>query len=122
LTHAREFKEICDLKRFYRIQEVLSNSVLNLKGNSVFAAKKQTKMGGKFMGKIIPLDYKWESINPLKEVLTVEKLRSFEGMGHLSDAEAQEIVYSIRTFSNIVYEFLKEKNSKNEDNNQKLAA
>jgi len=74
------------------------------------------------MGKLIPLDYKLESINPQKEVLTVEKLRSFEGMEHLSDAEAQEIVYSIRTFSNIVYEFLKEKNSNSQDNNQKQAA
>jgi hypothetical protein len=80
------------------------------------------KKGRNSMGKIVSLDYKWESINPQKEALTVEKLKSFEGMEKLSDDEAQEIVYSIRTFSNIVYEFFKQKNSNIEDNTQKQAA
>jgi hypothetical protein len=50
------------------------------------------------MGKTRPLDYKWESINPLKEVLTVEKLKSFEGMEHLNDQEVTISVILTRLF------------------------
>ena len=47
-------------------------------------------------------------INPQGKPLTVEALRSFEGLGNLSEEEAQAIVFSIRTFCAILFEALKE--------------
>lgn len=45
-----------------------------------------------------------KSINPRKEPLTAEKLRSFEGLEDLSDEEAQEAVFTIRAFASIVFD------------------
>jgi hypothetical protein len=47
-------------------------------------------------------------INPKREPLTVEKLRTFEGFENTCDEEAENIVYSIRAFSRIIVEFMLE--------------
>jgi hypothetical protein len=77
----------------------------------------------KNMGKIISLHAEG-IINQLREPLTIEKLKTFEGMENLSDEEAQEIVYSIHTLCNIIYEYTMSNKIREEpDNNiQKLAA
>ncbi len=49
-----------------------------------------------------------KSINPQKEILTPEKLRTFAGMETLSDQDAVETVFAIQAFSNILYEFISE--------------
>lgn len=36
--------------------------------------------------------------------LTIEKLRSFPGLGSLTDAEAEEIIRDLKEFSRILYE------------------
>ena len=78
---------------------------------------------------IISIDAKLESINPFKEPLTVEKLKSFEGLENLNDEEAKQIVIDIQTLCGIIYEFLIEENeesiseaSNNDNNQQKQAA
>lgn len=74
-------------------------------------------------GKLISL-YADGIMNPLRESLTVEKLKTFEGMENLSEEEAQEIVYSIHTLCNIIYEYTMQNKTREEpDNNiRKLAA
>lgn len=47
-----------------------------------------------------------KSINPEKESLTVEKLKTFEGLENIADSEAEEIVLSIQNFCAIIYDFL----------------
>ena len=59
------------------------------------------------MGKVIELK-SIGSINPNKEVLTVEKLKTFRGLEKLTDEEAQETLFCIQTFSSILYAFLNE--------------
>jgi hypothetical protein len=54
----------------------------------------------------------YQSINPKKEVLTVDIFRTLGDFEHLTDEEAQEYVWSIRAFSNIVIEFLAEQRQK----------
>lgn len=48
-------------------------------------------------------------LNPERKPLTVEKLRELSGLKNLSDEEAQEIIFSIRTFCAILLELAKEK-------------
>lgn len=81
------------------------------------------KSENKNEGKLITL-YSDGIMNPFREPLTIEKLRTFEGMENLSDEEAQEIVYSIHTLCNIIYEYtMQNKIREDPDNNiQKLAA
>ena len=62
-------------------------------------------------GKIITL-------NPGKENLTVEKLKTFQGCEQLSEAEANNTVFAICTLSNILHEFLSQQHT----SHQKLAA
>ncbi|MBA3665141.1 MAG: hypothetical protein H0W61_13160 [Bacteroidetes bacterium] len=59
--------------------------------------------------KIIDLK-KVTSINPNKENLTVEKLKTFKGLENLNDEQATEMVFAIQTFANILYEFMNQKN------------
>jgi len=47
-------------------------------------------------------------LNPEKENLTVEKLKTFTGLENLSEPEAIEIVFAIRSLANIAYEFASE--------------
>lgn len=41
-------------------------------------------------------------INPRKEALTLQKLKSFEGFEVISDAEAEEIIIALQTLSQIL--------------------
>lgn len=66
-------------------------------------------------------------INPERKPLTVEKLRELSGLKDLSDEEAQEIIFSIRTFCAILFELVKEKEAEiisieQDTNQQKIAA
>ncbi|MBA3970551.1 MAG: hypothetical protein H0X46_00075 [Bacteroidetes bacterium] len=59
------------------------------------------------MGKVIELK-SIESINPNKEALTLDKLKTFKGLENLTDEEAQETLFCIQTFSSILYAFINE--------------
>lgn len=74
-------------------------------------------------GKLISI-YSDGIMNPLREPLTVEKLRTFEGMENLNDSDADEMVYSIHTLCNIIHEYIMQNKIRGEPNNniQKLAA
>ena len=63
-----------------------------------------------------------DSINPLRETLTTEKLKTFEGFEKIIDKEAEEITYSIHTLCRIVYESLLEQADKENNNHQNTAA
>ena len=52
-------------------------------------------------------------LNPEREPLTEENVRAFEGFENISDKEAEDIVYSIRTLCRIVSEYMMEENSEN---------
>jgi hypothetical protein len=41
-------------------------------------------------------------INSGKEPLTIETLKKFEGLEHLSDEEASEIIFALRAFAHIL--------------------
>jgi len=81
-------------------------------------------------GRIILVDAKLESVNPFKEALTVEKLKTFEGLENLNEEEAKQIVNDIHTLCGVIYDFLtegsvnKESTSEtiNNDNNQQKQA
>lgn len=60
------------------------------------------------------------SINPNKEQLTVEKLKTFSGCENYSDEEATEIVLSIQILCKILFENFNQNISSN--NNLKKAA
>lgn len=75
-------------------------------------------------GKVIGLK-KIGMLNPNKEELTVEKLKTFKGLENLKDEEAQETVFAIQTLASIIYEFANEQaRNKNidelENENQQL--
>ncbi len=65
-------------------------------------------------------------INPERKPLTTEKLKELSGLKDLSDAEAQEIIFSIRTFCAILLELAREEDtpiiSIENTNQQKIAA
>lgn len=66
-----------------------------------------------------------KKLNPNKEELTVEKLKTFDGFENIEDKEAQETVFAIQTLASILYEFTNEqsrlKNTNDSENkNQKL--
>ncbi len=62
-------------------------------------------------GKIITL-------NPSKENLTAEKLKTFQGCENLSEAEANDTVFAIYTLANILHEFVSQQSL----STQKIAA
>lgn len=64
-------------------------------------------------GKILylPLPQKISSINTNKEILTIEKLRTFKGLENLPDAEANQIIFSLHALSSILYEIYMEMSS-----------
>lgn len=45
-----------------------------------------------------------QTINPKKEPLTVEKLRTFPGCEHYSDEEAEQVVHTIHQYALILFE------------------
>lgn len=49
---------------------------------------------------------KGQTLNPNKEPLTIEKLKTFKGFENLSEKEATETVFAIQTLANILYEFM----------------
>lgn len=70
--------------------------------------------GTKAIAKKMIEDKKYEVLNPNKENLTVEKLRTFKGLENLSDEDAQETVFAIQTLANILYDFTIEQKNKNQ--------
>lgn len=65
------------------------------------------------------------TLNPNKEELTVEKLKTFAGFENLKDEEAQETVFAIQTLASLIYEFANEQarfknNDETENKNQQL--
>ena len=64
-------------------------------------------------GKIIPIK-KVTGLNPKKEDLTPEKLKTFSGCEALSDQAAIDTVFAIQTFATILYELMSEQRNKNE--------
>lgn len=69
---------------------------------------------------IIISDEELMRINPEGEPLTVERLRSFQGLENLSDEEAQEIIFSIQTFCSILLEAVKAQEKLEEENTNQL--
>lgn len=69
------------------------------------------------MGKVIRIK-SIESINPNKEALTLEKLKTFKGLENLTDEEAQETLFCIQTFSNILYAFINQQKKIEKQNNE----
>ena len=63
-----------------------------------------------------------ENINPAKEPLTVEKVKTFEGFENVSDEEALDIVSTIDALCRIVYEYLINLNKTPYNNFQTIAA
>jgi hypothetical protein len=63
-----------------------------------------------------------ESINPQKEPLTVEKLKTFEGFENIADEEALEIIYTIDSLCRAVYEYGLNQHTVKNSNPQNLAA
>jgi hypothetical protein len=55
--------------------------------------------------KVIPLKNS-KAINPNREPLTVEKLRTYKGYEHLNDHDAEETVFAIQTLATILYEVM----------------
>lgn len=47
-----------------------------------------------------------KSGNTGKNPLTVEKLRSFEGLADISGSEAEEMIHSIQNLCAIIYDFI----------------
>jgi len=70
-------------------------------------------------------DEKLRSINPKREPLTIEKLRTFKGMENLTDEQAQELLFSIQAFAIILYDLLatdeNEQNNSNTNQNKQAA-
>jgi len=57
-----------------------------------------------------------EIINPQKEPLTVEKIKTFKDFENVTDEEALEIIYTIDTLCRITQEYLMNQN-RNENTN-----
>ena len=73
-------------------------------------------------GKVIELK-KIGTLNPNKEELTVEKLKTFKGLENLKEDEAQETVFAIQTLASIFYEYTNEQAKLENENEQlKIAA
>lgn len=64
-------------------------------------------------GKVISIK-KVTGLNPKKEDLTPEKLKTFSGCDVLTDHAAIETVFAIQTFATILYELMSEQTNKNE--------
>jgi hypothetical protein len=75
-------------------------------------------------GNIIEIG-KWKGINPKKEPLTIQKLKELTNSPEMSDAEAQEIIFSIEALVSILVQFQYEEELKakqNQETNLKQAA
>ena len=53
-------------------------------------------------------------LNPNKEDLTIDKLRTFNGLKNLNDKEAQETIFVIQTLTNVLYDFTNEQCTKSQ--------
>ncbi len=49
----------------------------------------------------------------VKEELSIDKLREFKGFENINDEEASELVYSLKTFSIILFNSFEEQLKKN---------
>jgi hypothetical protein len=59
--------------------------------------------------KILPLKKgQCQNLNPTKEPLSSEKLKTFKGLEHLTDEQAKEMIFAIQTFCDILYEYMSE--------------
>jgi hypothetical protein len=54
-------------------------------------------------------------INPKKEPLTIERLRTFKGFENLPDADAEQALLAIKTLSGLLVEFIKEEQNNNSE-------
>lgn len=61
-----------------------------------------------------------KAINPKREPLTIEKLKTFEGLENLTDEEAQEIIFSLVQLASITFELFKELNEDEQNTETKL--
>lgn len=68
----------------------------------------------------VGLDERIKKLNPKKEPLTKEKLRTFKGYENLSDEEISEVLFSIQSFSNILYEYLRAEGNENNNNENQI--
>lgn len=57
-----------------------------------------------------------KSLNPSKEQLSVEKLKTFSGFENISDKDAEEIVFAIQTFAIILHDLINHRSEPNEMN------
>ena len=63
-----------------------------------------------------------ESVNPLKEPLTIEKLKTFEDFENTTDEVAREIIYTIDSLCRIAFEYLMHQKNSGVNNELNLAA
>ncbi|MFL5763868.1 MAG: hypothetical protein ACJ77K_08010 [Bacteroidia bacterium] len=61
---------------------------------------------------------KWSEINPKKEPLTIQRLKELMKREDMSDEEAQEILFAIDAFANIIIEFQNERDQQQKENNE----
>ena len=59
---------------------------------------------------------KIETLNPKKESLTIDKLKELTGWNELTDEEAQEIIFSIKSLVSIIIGYQTERDQK--ENNE----
>lgn len=59
---------------------------------------------------------KWIGINPKKEPLTIIKLQELMNREELEEGEAQEILFAIDAFANILIEFQNERDQQQKEN------
>ena len=59
---------------------------------------------------------KIEALNPKKESLTIDKLKELTGWNELTDEEAQEIIFSIKSLVSIIMGYQAERDQK--ENNE----
>jgi hypothetical protein len=69
---------------------------------------------------IVISDEQLMQINPKGEPLTIETLRSFQGLENITDEEGQEIIFSLQTFCSILLEAVKEQEKLEKENINQL--
>lgn len=57
---------------------------------------------------------RWEE----PEELTIQKLRTYPGLENLSDEEAQERIFALKSLAAILFQFLNQRSQKNTLNNK----
>ena len=64
----------------------------------------------------------FDSINPFKEPLTIEKLKTFEDFENTTEEVAKEIIYTIDSLCRIAFEYLLHQKNSVINNRLNLAA